>query len=106
MRIISRTKIIEYWLSKNVYLPDYKWDIAPLGFSKQDETKIISHAYAYKDKERKFLGVWIINETGENAYLHSLNKDETPEISANGHCLKFIPDLGDIFKKQRETKKT
>ena len=26
---LIRTKIIEYWLSKNVYLPDYKWDIAP-----------------------------------------------------------------------------
>ena len=99
---LIRTKIIEYWVEKNVYLPDYKWDIVPLGFLKRDETKIVSHAYGYMGKERKFLGVWIVDETGQNVYLHSLNKDETPEISSNGSCLKFIPDMGDIFKKQRK----
>jgi len=99
---LLRTKIIEYWITKGVYLPDYKWDIVPLGFMKDNEDKIVSHAYGYVGKERKFLGVWLIDYNGENALLLSLSKDMTPEVSANGSCLKFLPDWEDIYQKQRE----
>ena len=99
---LLRTKIIEYWEKRNLYLPDYKWDIFPLGFLKEDENKIVSHAYDYNGKERKFLGVWIVDYTGDNVLFYSLEKEQTPEVSSNGKCLKFIPDMGDIYKKQRE----
>lgn len=99
---LLRTKIIEYWEKRNLYLPDYRWDIFPLGFLKEDETKIVSHAYGYNGKERKFLGVWIVDYTGDNVLFYSLEKEQTPEVSSNGKCLKFIPDMGDIYKKQRE----
>jgi len=34
--------------------------------------------------------------------IKDATKDDIPEISANGSCLKFIPDIADIFMKQRK----
>ncbi len=102
---LVRTKIIEYWQKKGLFLPDYKWDIHPLGFLFQDERFIAVNAYGYHGKERKFLGTWIINETGTKVFLHTLDKEKELAISSNGKCLKFIPDMGDIFKEQRKIDK-
>ncbi len=99
---ILRSKIIEYWAKQKIFLVDYKWDIAPLGFLANDESKIVSYAYGYYKNERKFLGTWLVNDKGTNAYLYSLDASKKLPISSNGTCLKFVPDMGDIYKKQRE----
>lgn len=99
---ILRTKIIEYWASQKLFLEDYKWDIKPLGFLSFDETKIIANAYGYYQNERKFLGTWVVDYQGKNAFLYTLEEKKEPSISSNGTCLKFIPDMGDIFKEQRK----
>ena len=46
--------------------------------------------------------MWGIDSRGNGTYLISLKEDYKPDISANGKCLKFIPDIADIFKKQRK----
>ena len=96
-----RTKIINYWSDKGVFLSDYKWDIAPLGFEEKTDA-IIVKAYGYYKKERRYLGLWGIDSFGQNAYLISLDEKYQNNISANGQCLKFIPDIADVFKKQRK----
>ena len=99
---ILRTRIIDYWAKKGVFLVDYKWDISPLGFLAEDENKVVSLAYGYYKNERKFLGLWIVDAKGKFAYLISAKEQAKPAISSNGSCLKFIPDMGDIYKKQRK----
>ncbi|MCQ2958389.1 MAG: hypothetical protein MJ180_05770, partial [Candidatus Gastranaerophilales bacterium] len=98
---LIRAKIIEYWGAKGLYLEDYKWDIHPLGFALENENNILVKAYGYYKEERKFLGLWAVNTQGTNVKLISEKETETPKVSANGKCLKFVPDMGDIFKKQR-----
>ena len=39
--------------------------------------------------------------TGNNAYLISTADGYKVDVSANGECLKFLPDMGDLFNKQR-----
>ena len=102
---VVRKKIIAYWGKKGIFLQDYKWDITPLGFLAKDETKVAVNAYGYYQNERRSLGVWIVDTKGKNASLYSLNNDKPPKISINGSCLKFIPDMGDIFKEQRKIDK-
>ena len=102
---IVRKIIIDYWEKKGVYLQDYKWDIVPLGFMKLDETRVVVNAYGYYKNERRSLGVWTVDREGRSASLYSLNTKRVPKISVNGSCLKFIPDMGDIFKEQRKTDK-
>lgn len=99
---LIRTQIVQYWAEKDLYLSDYKWDIKPLGFLKTDEDTILVEAYGFHKDEKKFLGLWGIDYMGKNAYLISLDKNFKIEIAMNGQCLKFIPDLRDIHKKQRE----
>ena len=94
-----RTAIINHWTNKGVFLIDYKWDITPLGFMGKTD-KIAVKAFGYYKDERKFLGIWGIDSRGNRPYLLSLNEKYNPEVSANGKCLKFIPDIADIFKKQ------
>lgn len=99
---IVRDKIIAYWKSRDVFLNDYKWDIAPLGFYKENENQVVVKAYGYHKDERKFLGTWIVDTLGKSAYLYTDNGDGVVGISSNGKCLKFIPDIEDVFSKQRE----
>ena len=86
-------------------MQDYKWDIVPLGFMALDETRIVVNAYGYYQNERRSLGVWTVDREGRSASLYSLNAKRVPKISTNGSCLKFIPDMGDIFKEQRKIDK-
>ena len=95
-----RTTITNHWAAKGVFLVDYKWDIMPLGFMGQTD-KIAVKAFGYYKDERKFLGIWAVDSRGHGAYLLSLNENYNPEVSANGKCLKFVPDIVDIVKKQR-----
>jgi len=99
---IVREKIIAYWNSKDVFLNDYKWDIAPLGFYKDNENQVIVKAYGYHKDERKFLGTWVVDVFGRSAYLYTDNAEGVISVSSNGKCLKFIPDIEDVFSKQRE----
>ena len=98
---LIRTQIIQYWESKGLFLSDYKWDIHPLGFLASDEGMVVVKAFGYYKDERKFLGLWAINITGTNVKLISEKDETSPLISENGKCLKFIPDMGDVFKEQR-----
>ena len=97
---IVRSKIIDYWTAQGIFLSDYKWDIVPLGFETGSD-KVIVRAYGYYKKERRNLGLWAVDYRGQGAYMLSLDKNYRIDISANGKCLKFIPDMGDIIKKQR-----
>ncbi|MCR4881515.1 MAG: hypothetical protein K6A44_06150 [bacterium] len=97
---IVRTSIIDFWTNKGIFLNDYKWDIKPLGFEVGSD-KVIVQAYGYYKNERRNLGLWAVDYRGQNAYMLSLDENYRINISANGKCLKFIPDMGDIFAKQR-----
>ncbi len=99
---IVRTRIIEYWAKRGVFLEDYKWDIKPLGFLKTNENQVLVNAYGYYQKERKFLGTWTVDVRGKKSYMYLPHESEEFPISSNGQCLRFLPDMGDIFKKQRE----
>ncbi len=97
---IVRTEIINHWAAKGVFLVDYKWDIVPLGFIGKTD-KIAVKAFGYYKDERKFLGIWGVDSKGQKPYLLSTIEKSDPGVSANGKCLKFVPDIADIFKKQR-----
>jgi len=98
---LIRTKIIQYWESKGLFLADYKWDIHPLGFQANDENLVLVKAFGYYKNERKFLGLWSINDKGTAVNLISETEETIPQVSANGKTLKFLPDMGDVFKEQR-----
>jgi len=98
---IVRTKIVEYWATQGIYLADLKWDIKPLGFLEASQERIGVIAYGYQKKERKFLGFWVVDIYGNKVYKTDFSENELPEISANGKCLKFIPEINEIFDAQR-----
>ena len=98
---ILRAEIINYWTQKGVFLSDCKWDIKPLGFSEKDNNVLVK-AYGYYKNERKFLGLWQISYEGKNPVMLSDEEKNDAQVQANGKCLKFIPDIADVFKEQRK----
>lgn len=84
--------IKRYHAKTGLALDNYRWDIKPLGFSKDNPEVVISEAFAWdKDKKQIFLGLWAIDCTDASVSL--VSKNPTPvEISANGVIVKeFLP---------------
>ena len=76
----------------HIALDNYRWDIKPLGFSKENPDTIISEAYAWdKDKNKIFLGVWGLN--CKDASVQLLSETPAPfEISINALMVKeYLP---------------
>lgn len=85
-----RYAISYYWKEyKGMDLEDKRWDIYPLGFSKNDPERIVAAAYAYTGEAPIFLGIWSIDTQGEQSRLLSLTNGNVA-ISSNG--FKIVKD--------------
>lgn len=85
---------IKKYHAQNSYiaLDNYRWDIKPLGFSKENPDVIIVESYAWdKDKKEIFLGLWGLNCADASVQL--ISKDPMPvELSINGLMVKeYLP---------------
>lgn len=84
--------IKKYHAKTGLALDNYRWDIKPLGFSKNEPEIVVVEAFAWdKDKKQVFLGLWGIDCS--NASVKLISNTPTPvEISANGVIVKeFLP---------------
>ena len=85
-----RDAIVYYWKeNKGINLEELRWDIIPLGFLKDDNTRVVACAYAYTGGKPIFLGTWSVDVRGEQSRLISFKLSDV-EISANG--FKIIQD--------------
>ena len=85
--------IRQYWGQKlKLAMNYYRWDIRPLGFSKEKPDSVIAHAIAWdKDKKEIFLGVWELDLNESKINLLSETPIDIP-ISINGLILKeYLP---------------
>ncbi len=74
-----RDAIVNYWaMAGGVDFDEKRWDIYPMGFDANDESRIVLCAYAYTGDIPKFLGTWSIDINGENSRLESLDGDAFP----------------------------
>ena len=111
-----RQAILHYWeKEKGFELSEYRWDIYPLGFDKNNKDRIMLNAYAYTGKRPQFLGSWSIDCNGAISKLESLT-DQTADVSVIGFKLiqsgvkdpkvvkaetKHLKDVSKIQKKQK-----
>ena len=92
--LIEVREAVKYQIQKaeNINIDDYRWDIIPLGWDAVNKDRIIVCAYAFtKNKSTKFLGLYSVDDKGENTQLLS-DKPASVNISANGLMLKEIYD--------------
>ena len=78
--------------NSHIALDNYRWDIKPLGFSKENPDVIVIESYAWdKDKKEIFLGLWGLNCADASVQL--ISKDPMPvELSINGLMVKeYLP---------------
>ena len=81
-----RDSITYFWKEyMDVNLDDRRWDIIPLGFDKNDPTRIVVQGYAYTGSTPIYLGAWSIDWQGRQSRLISFKKDFTPAVSENGY---------------------
>ena len=112
-----RQAILHFWeKEKGFELSEYRWDIYPLGFDKNDKDRIIINAYAYTGKKPQFLGAWSIDCNGAMSKLESLT-NQAQEVSVIGFKLiqsgiKSIEQvkaetkhLNDVAKLEKKAKK-
>ena len=84
--------IKKYHAKTGLALDNYRWDIKPLGFSKENPQVVAIEAFAWdKDKKQIFLGLWGLDCS--NASVNLISATPMPiEISANGIIVKeFLP---------------
>ena len=99
-----REAIIHYWNNKeNVDLSEKRWDIYPLGFDANDESRVIVSAYAYTGNIPKFLGSWSIDIEGTESRLETLVNYDLP-ISIIGYRLEQEEDVIPISEVEFDTK--
>ncbi len=85
-----REAIKYFWLKyKNLELDNYRYDIYPIGWDGNDDSRIIVFAYLYsRDKTAPFfLGIWSVDCENKLTRLVSLNPVEQ-NIKLNGFTLK------------------
>lgn len=116
-----RQAILHYWeKTKGFELSEYRWDIYPLGFDKNNNDRVLMNAYAFTGNKPKFLGAWSIDYNGNYSRLESLN-NQAMEVSVIGFKLvqagvkdpelvkaetKHLEDVKKIEKKEaKEVKK-
>lgn len=74
-----REAIINFWQeAENIDLSNNRWDIYPMGFDANDNSRVIVCAYAYTGDNPKFLGTWSIGVDNKNAKLESINGSDVP----------------------------
>ena len=85
-----REAIKYFWLKyKNLDLDNYRYDIFPLGWDSNDDSRIIVFAYLYSNDKSApfFLGVWSADCENKLTRLISLEPIEQ-SIKLNGYTLK------------------
>ena len=88
---LVRDTIMYFWKEyMKVNLNDKRWDIYPLGFSRENPNEIIVQAFAYTGVKPVFLGTWSIDSKGNNPKVISFNKNIVPSVSSNGY--KVVKD--------------
>lgn len=98
-----RDAIVQYWeRNENINLDEKRWDIYPMGFDANDDTKIIVCAYAYTGDNPKFLGTWSIDIYGTTSKLESIDGTGM-EIAVIGYRL-VEDDVQDISEVEFEIK--
>ena len=115
-----RQAILHYWeKEKGFELSEYRWDIYPLGFDKENNDRIMVNAYAYTGRKPQFLGAWSIDSNATVSKLESLT-DQTSDVSVIGFRLiqsgvkdpalvkaetKHLKDVSKIAKKEEKKAK-
>ncbi len=84
-----REAVIYYWKQVGVDLTNYMWDLYPLGWSAEDENRLVFYAYAFSKAKPYFLGTWSIDYTEELSRLISPDETSVP-VSTNGYGLQLI----------------
>lgn len=86
-----RDSITYFWKEyMDVNLDDKRWDIIPLGFDRNDSSRIVVQGYAYTGATPIYLGAWSIDWQGHQSRLISFKKDFVPQVSENGY--KVVQD--------------
>ena len=103
----AREAIIEYWHNvSGVEFDDYRWDIYPLGFDKNDNSRILVTGYAYTGGVPVFLGTWAVDVNGERTELIDL-EGTNHEVSIVGYKLvhdSYIPRSEVEWEAKRQAK--
>ena len=82
-----RQAILHYWeKEKGFELSEYRWDLYPLGFDKNNGNRVLINAYAFTGNKPKFLGAWSIDYDGKYSKLESLD-NQSMEVSVIGFRL-------------------
>ncbi len=84
-----REAVIYYWKKVGVDLTTYMWDLYPLGWSAEDENRIVFYAYAFSTTKPFFLGTWSIDFKETKSTLISVDETSVP-VSTNGYGIQLI----------------
>lgn len=100
-----REAIINYWaLSGGVDFDEKRWDIYPMGFDANDDSRVVLCAYAYTGDVPKFLGTWSIDVFGENSRLESLSGANLA-VSTVGYRLELDSEVMPASEVEFEARK-
>lgn len=103
----ARETITNYWHNvSGVEFDDYRWDIYPLGFDKNDNSRILITGYAYTGGVPIFLGTWAVNVNGERTQLVDLEGNNHP-VSVVGYKLvhdSYVPRAEVEWETKRQEK--
>ena len=84
-----REAIIQYWQNRTgVNLAEQRWDIYPLGFDRDNQSRILVCGYAYTGDVPAFLGTWAVDVTGEKCELVDL-EGKSQNVSMVGFKLTY-----------------
>lgn len=103
----ARETITNYWHNvSGVEFDEHRWDIYPLGFDKNDNTRILITGYAYTGGVPVFLGTWAVDVNGERTQLVDLEGTTHP-ISVVGFKLvhdSYVPRTEVEWEAERQAK--
>ncbi len=85
-----REAVEYYWRVKfGIDITKYMWDLYPVGWSAEDENRIVFYSYAFSKTKPYFLGTWSIDFEETSSKLISIDETSVP-ISVNGYGLRLI----------------
>jgi len=79
-------RIINYYWANHGNLPNLatlSWEVQPLGWEPGSDKLVLMKAWAFDQKEKKFLGLWRYDVDAERTMLVKLN-DEPEPVATNG----------------------
>ncbi|MBR6162479.1 hypothetical protein IKQ26_01125 [bacterium] len=90
-RLDTLREAVEYYWRVNfgIDITKYMWDLYPVGWSAEDENRIVFYAYAFSKTKPYFLGTWSIDFEETSSRLISIDETFVP-ISVNGYGLRLI----------------